>query len=357
MACGTNQCYSTIAETTVTTDMVITTTREGDVVTVTTEVITVQTAKITTGAPEETSVEDGAEDDAIYKYYPSSVKKTSPRSGDSDEDEEDGGLSHGALGGIIAGAVAFLIIVIVGAYIIIRHLNKVVDAVNRNSKQSSSSSRPPQREFKPTDSEVDELSVDPLMMSPRYKKTPSVGISDNVSSTDMTPSSFAGAYQPVSTAGSRHTSMDTSNTTGYFDNMPTTTAAARFSSQSGSSAMYRISVDSQRAHPHQRQYSNASEVSSDGGEPYNPTVPYNSAMMAAELEAKPVMPELPGNPTGLSSPRMGSMARPPNTHQRMRSGTGELSELGVVAEEIHGYYGPTDRVTGHAREDSGEGRH
>ena len=353
MACAINQCYSTSLET-ITSEIVITTTSRGDAVTITTETVTVRTPDAPTELPGGIPGDDSDDSQQVLKYYQPAVAKTQPTE-DPDDGGGDGGLSKGALGGIIAGAVAFLIIVIVGAYIIIRHLNQVVAAVGTNSKQSSSNnSRPPIRDFKPTDSEVDALSVDPLMMSSRYKMAASVGISDNVSSTDMTPSSFAGVYQPASIAGSRHTSMEMGNVTGYFDNVPTTTAAARFSAQSASTGVHRMSADSQGTYTHLRQCSNASEASSDGGDAYRPGVTYNG-MLATELEARSIVPELPGSPSTIGSPRMGGMARPPATHQRMRSGTGELSELGVVDEEIHGYHGPTDRVTGHTRDDSDHG--
>jgi hypothetical protein len=376
MACAINQCYST-EPTTVTAQVVITTTQDGDEVTITTTEVTVSTPETPTSLP--SGDEAGAE---IIKYYPSVVDKVA-QSSVPDDNKDNGGLSTGALVGIVIGAVAFLVLVAVGAFIIIRHLNKVVAVVSDSKGQSdSSNSRSrsrPMRQYKPTDSDIDAFSVDPLMMSPSRANTrtnlaaldrlhgPASPDLHDGSTTDQTPSSFIGMYQPVSTSGSRHTSFDT----GYFD--PLTSKPIRESQQTTSTTTWRVSGES---HPpgytHARQWSNASDASTDGQDTaiaMSGNVPGQS-IVATELEAKPLVPELVGSPP-LGSPLAAqleearrrsasnnstSIGRPPLTHQRKRSTSGhaasssrggnDLPGLGVVSEEIHGYYGPTDRMVG-----------
>lgn len=371
MGCAVNQCYSTESST-ITTTMTVKTTEDGSVRTVTRTTVTVKTPDVPTAFPTLDS-EDGSDDQALLKYFPTAVAKVSPTNSPDDKDDGGGGgLSTGQLGGIIAGAVAFLIIVLVGAYIIIRHLNKVVAAVS-STKQSSSSDnkpRPPMREFKPTDSEIDALSVDPLMASPRpsYPRQASSpdyhfgAGSPDLSLSDQTPTSFGGAYQMVSPGNnSRNTSIDetANNGLGYFDTLRG--RPPRLSQQSGAStalpaAAKRASNDSHGTYQHVRHWSNASEGSTDteaGGQ--------HAQAALMELEGSPYVPELMGSPTvsAVGSPRpeerqrSNSGSRPPVAHQRKRSesrvgreqGAGS-TQLGVVDEEIHGFHGPSDQLMG-----------
>lgn len=362
MGCARNQCYSTEA-TTITTEMAVTATEDGDTRTYTTKTTTVKEPDMPTKLPD---VDVGAEgEQQVLKYFPSSVpKETDMASSDSDDDDDDegggggGGLSKGQLAGIVTGAVAFLILVIVVAFIIIRHLNKVVAAVGTPNKSASSRARPGMKQYKHTDSEVDALSVDPLMLNPRSAHRRQGSAADVASSTDETPSSFAGGYHPVSTANSRHTSWDGAGNIGsYFDGIPARNA--RFSVQSsgaGSTPPNRSSPDPQGgAYTHVRHWSNASDESTEGTNPIPNT-------LLTELEATSVVPELPGSPgtTAMGSPTEDQRRRsnssvsissvmvgpPPGTHQRMRSGTARGNELGIVDEEIHGFHGPQDRMAG-----------
>ena len=315
-----------------------------------------QKPDVPTALPDVDSDDDGEQQ--VLKYFPSSVpKETEMASNDDDDEGGGGGLSKAQLAGIVTGAVAFLILVIVVAFIIIRHLNKVVAAVGKKPQSDSSPNRPGMKKYARTDSEIDSLSVDPLMANPRPAHRRQGSAAEVASSTDETPSSFAGGYGPVSMTNSRHTSWDgNGNIVSYFDGIPGRNA--RFSVQSsGAPSPPRpgASPDPQGTYAHVRNWSNASDESNEGGH----SIPNT---LLAELDAKSVIPELPGSPstTAVGSPTddqrrrsSGSasissvMARPPPvTHQRMRSGTARGNELGIVDEEIHGFHGPQDRMVG-----------
>ncbi|KAK7421568.1 hypothetical protein QQZ08_009913 [Neonectria magnoliae] len=354
-----NQCYST-KPVTVTTTMVITTTEDGSRTTYRTTAVTVKT-------PDEPTAVIDANDDGdqyVLKYFPSSIPKESPSSSADGDEGRSGGLSTGALAGIIAGSVAFLIVVLVAAFIIIRHLNKVVAAVSTPKRSDASKSRPSMKEFKPTDSEIDAFSVDPLMVPPRpsapgpesSNPSPYNLASPDYSSNDPTPNGGATGYQPVSTSAgnSRHTSFDaTVPSDDYFN---ANLGNARFSHQSAISAptvANRRSIDSHGMYAHVRNYSNASD-NSDG----NGTPGWNQAA-AMELEAQPYVPELPHSPSSVAFPREerrrssgGSTAsgtpRPPLATQRQRNRSDSFGQpgLGVVDEEIYGFYGPPNYLVG-----------
>ncbi|KAF4983985.1 hypothetical protein FZEAL_739 [Fusarium zealandicum] len=364
MACGVNQCYST-EPVTVTTTMVITTTEDGARTTYRTTTITVETPTEPSAFP---TVDSGDDDgvQAVFKYFPSAIPKVSPTSTASDDGNGKGGLSTGALAGIVAGSLAFLVIVLVAAFIIIRHLNKVVAAVSSSKvsdKSNKSNTRPPAKDFKTADSEVDQLSANPLIVparpvnpGPDSAATSPFGLaSGDLSSNDPTPG--ADGYHAVSgSAGtSRHASFDALGTSDdYFNVAPT--GQPRFSQMSRftGSTVNRSSTDSHGAYTHVRHWSNASE-GSDGtsGVIQSPT---------AELEATPLVPELPSSPSSVAFPReerrrsSGSVAsvatRPPMANQRLGSGqrvrsdSASQSALSIVSEEIHGFHGPRDHLVG-----------
>lgn len=363
MGCAVNQCYSTEAKT-ITTTRIITTTKNGNPTTYETIATTVKIPEAPTVLPTGGSSDDsGNNDQFVFKYFPSAVPKVSPTSAAEDDDGGGSGLSTGALAGIIAGAVAFLIIVLLAAFIIIRHLNKVVATVSSSLQSNSTKSRPPMREFKPTDSEVDVFSVDPLMASPR----PTVPRQDSAvdsqlgmgsptySSGDPTPSGLAaGAYQsmPESASNSRHTSFDVMSGISYFDGSGQPPRANQQSGIISTAAMNRMSNDSRGAYAHVRHWSNASE-GSEGREVGG----WNST--PKELEAKIYMPELPHSSSTVASPHEeqgrtsasvsspGAMARPPLVHQRKRSDQqGRSDALGILTEEMHGFHGPSNHLVG-----------
>lgn len=371
MACGVNQCYSS-DPVTVTSTMVITTTIGGERTTYKTTAIEVETPTAPTALPTVNAGDNN--DQAVLKYFPSTIPKESPiSSSDKDNNNDDkGGLSTGALAGIIAGSVAFLIIVLVAAFIIIRHLNKVVAAVGTSkvseSHGSNTQSRPT-REFKTADSEVDELSADPLihpsLIPPRPRNpgpdsaaTSPFGLaSTDHSSNEPTPG--VNGYHAVSTSPntSRHASFDAiGNRDDYFtavagNDQQRMSQVSRFTG----STRNRTSTDSHGTYTHVRNYSNASE-GSDG----TPGVMVGS-QPTAELEATPYVPELPSSPSSVVFPRderrrsSGSVAsipsRPPVTQRnsagpRIRSDSLGQSHLSSVTEEMHGFYGPSEHLVG-----------
>ncbi|KPM43406.1 hypothetical protein AK830_g3150 [Neonectria ditissima] len=340
--------------------MVITTTEDGSRT-------TYKTTGVTVKKPDEPTAVIDANDDSdqyVLKYFPSSIPKVSPSSSAEENGGGNGGLSTGALAGIIAGSIAFLIIVLVAAYIIIRHLNKVVAAVSTPKRSDASKSRPSMKEFKPTDSEIDAFSVDPLMVPPRpsapgpesSNPSPYNLASPDYSSNDPTPSGGGTGYQPVSTSAgnSRQTSFDA--TTSNDDYFNVSLGNARFSQQSAVSAptvANRRSIDSHGTYTHIRNYSNASDGSDGNGTPG-----WNQAAVM-ELEAQPYVPELPHSPSSVAFPReerrrssggstVSGTPRPPLAVQRQRNRSESFGQpgLGVVDEEIYGFYGPANYLVG-----------
>ncbi|KAF7558460.1 hypothetical protein G7046_g5700 [Stylonectria norvegica] len=337
--------------------MTITTTQDGSRTTYTTTAATVKTPDAPTSLPSVDAGDGG--DQAILKYFPSAVPKVTPTSSaSSDSNGHGGGLSKGALAGIIAGAVAFLIIVLVTAFIIIRHLNKIVAAVSNSKESDSSRARPQMKEFKPTDSEVDALSVDPLIVSPRpaHPRTNSTvtspfGLgSPEYSSNEPTPSGASRGYERVSGSGME----SPRNQDDYFNS--SLGIPHRFSQYSTTTVptTNRMSQDSHGS------YSQV-PVASGSSDEYGPASGWNHTPLG-ELEANPYVPELsnpsstagtPGDErrrsTGSSS--VGT-TRPRMTHQRKRSdqrgrseSTGQPS-LGILSEEMHGFHGPSDHLIG-----------
>lgn len=379
MACGKNRCYSTEAST-ITSIIDVTTTRSGEETVVkSTSTITRSPARPTTDATVDIMDED---DQAVFKYFPSATAKVSPTViPDDDDDDEDGGGSGGGLtqaqlGGIVAGAVVFLILILVAAFFIIRRLNTAVAVLSNSdgSKQSDAlKSRPVMRQVRPTDSEIDALSVDPLMMSPQpsYVRHDSTDphtqfgqSSPDPSSTNPTPSSFAGGYQQVTPGNSsRHTSIDAAgNVVSYFD--PALNRNGRNSQGSGTTVPnYRVSADSQQTatYQHLRSWSNGSDPPDDVAATAN-----GNGVVVTELESRPYVAELVGSTTTASpleerrrssgsGTGMTTTSRPPLSSQRRRSDARSITRadgapspnmLGVVSEEIHGFHGPTDRMAG-----------
>ncbi|KAG8675765.1 hypothetical protein FPOAC1_001758 [Fusarium poae] len=351
--------------------MMITTTIQGERTTYRTTAIQVETPTVPTALP---TVDAGDNNDqAVLKYFPSTIPKESPISSSDKDNDDKGGLSTGALAGIIAGSVAFLIIVLVTAFIIIRHLNKVVAAVSTSKtsdRSGASGTRPrPTREFKSADSEADELSANPLihpsLIPPRPRNpgpdsaatSPFGPASTDYSSNEPTPG--VNGYHAISTSAntSRHPSFDAmGNRDDYFTSVAAgdqqrVSQISRFTH----STRNRASADSQGTYTHVRNYSNASE-GSDG----TPGVMAGS-QPTAELEATPYIPELPSSPSSVVFPRderrrsSGSIpstqSRPPVTQRsssgpRIRSDSLGQSNLTSVTEEMHGFYGPSEHLVG-----------
>jgi hypothetical protein len=369
LACGVNQCYPS-DPVTVTSTMMITTTIQGERTTYRTTAVEVETPTVPTALP---TVDAGENNDqAVLKYFPSTIPKESPISSSDKDNDDKGGLSTGALAGIVAGSVAFLIIVLVAAFIIIRHLNKVVAAVSTSKvsdRSHGSNTQRPTREFKTADSEVDELSTNPLihpsLIPPRPRNpgpdsaatSPFGPASADQSSNEPTPG--ANGYHAISTSAntSRHPSFDAmGNRDDYFTGVAAgdqqrISQISRFTH----STRNRSSTDSHGTYTHVRNYSNASE-GSDG----TPGVMAGS-QPTAELEATPYIPELPSSPSSVAFPRderrrsSGSIpstqSRPPvaqrnSSGPRIRSDSLGQSHLTSVTEEMHGFYGPSEHLVG-----------
>ncbi|KAI6781597.1 uncharacterized protein J7T54_005308 [Emericellopsis cladophorae] len=384
MGCAVNQCYS-IESSTVTEAVTVTTTEDGERRVFTTRQTTVETPAAPTRLPE---VDAGDDDEQfILKVFPSVIAKQTAAPQEDDDDNSSGGLTQGQLAGIVTGAVVFLIVVIVVAFIIIRHLNKVVAAV-ASSGSHPSNPRPVMKQFRPTDSEIDALSVDPLILSPRVAAVAKNAATttwspDALSSTDPTPSSFNGAYVPVSTSQSRHTSFDSQgNVSSYFDAIPGRNS--RFSTQTWNpqqsadtkaplSSGNTASGDSSGTYMHVRHWSHASEEEEDVSDARNvcaaagtlgvPAAPAPPSLLT-ELEAKSVVPELVGSPTGEYRRRSsgsnvsisGMLSRHSSSnHQRLRSESTAVTTatggLDVVDEETNS---PTNIARQQQQEQTGQ---
>ncbi|KAL2755322.1 hypothetical protein ACRALDRAFT_1082399 [Sodiomyces alcalophilus JCM 7366] len=417
MGCASNACYST-EPSTYTIARTFTTTDSADGETITTETeTTVSTPSPPTATP--TAVDDDAE--VVIKFYPSSVSKVEPEVVESNRDDDSdqdggGGLATGQIVGIVVGAVALLIIVLVAAFIIMRRLNKVVKAVE--SKQGTTrdsngtKTQSAYRSEKPTISELDDRSVDPLMMMmaapprPCHRRADSDSEGIVIGSPPQptpSPSAHGGGYQAVSTGmpdHDHHMGYDSTypgnNGLGYFDVVPG--RAHRTSQQSNgppwpsSIANNRQSIDSHSTHSqgyaqgygHVRQLSDGSDYSnSEMGSPW-PRTPQ-------ELDGidSSIMPELPADGTvppdeaHLRSATSGvsGVSRPPPSartqHIRRQSNEGRgrtdsaaaaQATLSVVTEHSeaigHGHYGSPDNVAGQtgagllesSREPSQDGR-
>lgn len=329
MGCAVNQCYSTEAVT-VTNTLTLTTTEFDGTRTYRSTAVTVQTPTEPTALPTVNGGSNG--DQAVLKYFPSSVPKVSPSS-EPESGGGGGGMSTGMLAGIIAGCVAFLVIVVVVAYITIRHLNKVVAAVS--SKESDhSQQRPPARDYKLADSEADTISANPLMVQrPSHPAPPSTAASPYSPETSSNgPTPGGQGYHSVSNSvgDSRQTSFEiTSPREDYF-----TTHPERFSqvSRFTQSTRNRASADSQGVYTHLR-HPSATSDSSDGGTP-------------AELEAAPWTSELPNSPSSVVYPRDDRRGSYSRQHQRARSDSLGQNGLSSVSEEMHGFHGPRDHLVG-----------
>jgi hypothetical protein len=153
MGCGYNQCYSTAVETYTLVDK-ITTTSAGHSTTITSTSV----GETTPAAP---SAATQAPDNVIPKFAPTAIAKESAGSTST-----SGGLTTPQLDGIIAGAVGILVIILIIAFIILRRLHKVNKAVEA-SRSSSSGHRSGRSRPRPAAApEMDNISVDPLMITP-----------------------------------------------------------------------------------------------------------------------------------------------------------------------------------------------
>ena len=205
MGCGINNCYSTEIVTLSLTETVVTTEGNSAQTLLNTVVTTVMPDAPTAGfASKQTGVLP--KETAPVELEISKTKATRPSSG--------GGLTKSQLGGIIGGAVIFLAIILIIAFIIIKRLESMKRLVEESSRKSSTArSRQSYSVQKPslTSEEIDAMSIDPLIMNPsevsrssiRHPSHPSAVPSDGIHSSHheveaSSPPVFSSPFSPRS---------------------------------------------------------------------------------------------------------------------------------------------------------------
>ncbi|KAK3684239.1 hypothetical protein B0T22DRAFT_347361, partial [Podospora appendiculata] len=375
MGCASNACYSTAAVTSILTQTV-TTTSNGVTVTTTRTALTVGAPTPPTGIPSE-------DPNIAPKYVPTTVPK---RPATSSAANDDTGLTRAQLGGIVAGAVALLLAVITAAILIIRRLKQVEETMESKKGSSSGPTKTQSnaqmeyygRQLHISPSDMDNVSIDPLMATPNTTNnnsgvaTPQLGGMGDATRGRSNSDNFSHvpnghAHDTSADMNVRQASMDSSGP-GYFD-IPARVQNVPGARQPMSAAGMRSSTDShstqgqygQYAYTHYRQQSDASELSAHGSDSGGGMV---SPQFVPELDSAEAYVELPGAEQNGSRSRSSSVAgaspRASFGHSRRRSdgangprtdgpaaGSG-FGPLGVVNEsaEIHGYYGPSDQQAG-----------
>lgn len=158
MGCALNGCWTTSATTFTLTETFTTKDTGSNAVTVTTSVLTAATPS----APTATAT---AGPDLIPKVSsaPTAIAKTAASGGPSNT-----GLSKAAVGGIIGGAVVFLLVIVLIAFLILQKLKAIETASNARSRTHSSSKQSGPRSGRSGPGEnpdLDAMSIDPLMMA------------------------------------------------------------------------------------------------------------------------------------------------------------------------------------------------
>jgi hypothetical protein len=342
MACGMSACYNTSPSTSV---MVVATTRDGSATTITSTSVFTPTAEPSDAA---TGV--------VAKLFPSTYSKQAATEGDSSPGGGgSSGLSKGAIGGIVGGAAAVLVIFLAVACFLVKRLNKTKRAVESHRETTSGSGTRQTAEKKsetqvsvvrmqPTPSEVDAMDCDPLMVpsssiaSPqgRYQNAQPVnGRSRSGSDTLSQPSGYSD-----STAGPRWNTPSAdgggdSNSREYFSIPPGAQLAGRRASEA--SSQYRQYSYHRFVHGgrHGRNHSDASELSagsdSEIGSQHGRGSPHMGAAAAAELSNEGgFVPELPGSDTETeSNGPHGANGRRPG--QPRRRSTGVVSPMSTTS--------------------------
>ncbi|KAK3946459.1 hypothetical protein QBC46DRAFT_6014 [Diplogelasinospora grovesii] len=396
MGCAINACYST-APVTSTVVQTITTTSGGSAITTTQTAVTIATPTAPAGLPT-------TDPNVAPKFIPSSVPKISATTTPSNN---SGGLTTPELAGIISAVVILIIFVALMVYFL-RRLNRVAKAMESSKKGSSSGPRTKSQsqaemahyggQLHISPSDMDNMSIDPLMVTPNTNNTSSVGTPQPgaVAVAGRRGRSDSDNFSPLGgSSGDHHlrqASLDSSGP-GYFDlpprvhNMPGSRPAPM------SAAVIRSSTDSRSTQggqfsqyayqQHWRSQSNSSELSAGSSEGGG----VGSPLIVPELDASGAFVELPGSsddrigdgngsrsrassvaqassyavPTATASPRtsFGHARRRSDSNTttgRNNEGSppppataGVFSPLDVVnesSEVIHGYYGPRDRQAG-----------
>lgn len=303
MGCAVDSCYSLTPATTTVTYI---TTEDGTALTIT-------TTSITTSTP--TTISTASGDGAVAKFFPSTVSKTEATASagsTSDGNGSSGGLSKGAIGGIVAAAAVILVAVLVAAFFVIKRLKHTEQVVQTHGETTSGTRTRQTNEKKsevnvrvvPTPSEVDAMDYDPLMMNssvaspqrpghqPRTSQNRARGGSDTASQ----PSLWSGQSATRWNTPSVNSDADDNSRTTYFELPP-----RAYQHPDGRPTM-RQSVNSNDsaygyhnyAYAHGRNASNASELSTGSDENVSQHG-IGSPFLPIELgvDGGP-MPELPG---------------------------------------------------------------
>ncbi|KAI1328511.1 hypothetical protein F5Y16DRAFT_368591 [Xylariaceae sp. FL0255] len=345
---------------------------------------TITTTTVITNEPPTSSGSAGAS--VIQQLIPSTVAKMPAVEATTGSGSGvHGGLSSGALGGIIAAVIVVLVAIVTAAAFIIlrlRRTEKNVKEAAESRNQSSNSGGGGNGTSRdgdgggrgahkagfgqPSVSEVDASDIDPLAIlpimrpspEPRSRSTSATAADRSLTETPNFMSSNSGTstppmwgtpfYVPSSDASDgRQSSLDNhAQPDSYFTTTAANTAAANRMSAA------QVSVDSGQVGPysHSRQPSDTSELEAPHGK--------------SELEPNVVSPDGRGSS---EHRRSGSITQPSKVHTHVRrnsdlsspaagnrgrgdSGAGTVSPqpLKTVNEvyELHGYYGPVHELSG-----------
>jgi hypothetical protein len=158
LGCGVENCYSTGVSSFTLTQIITTTDAQSREKIFTTTI----TSETTPYVPAETTSR-GLAAGVVPKVssVPSAIPKTEPTP------KASGGLTSAQLGGIIGGAVGLLLVLLVATFIILRRLNKAIKASTGTKTQTQASNDNAGVKYhRPSPSDIDAMSVDPLMVSP-----------------------------------------------------------------------------------------------------------------------------------------------------------------------------------------------
>ncbi|SPO03547.1 uncharacterized protein DNG_06230 [Cephalotrichum gorgonifer] len=318
LACGKDRCFATDPVTNVFTRTTTTTGADGPE-TVTTTVTTVSTP----GASEtgETTV-----DSQFYKFYPTAVDKVQPIiTEDDDNGDGKGGLTKGQLGGVVAGAIILLIIVVIAAWLIIRRLNRVAKAVEEQKPDGPDDRR--------------ETLEYPQKGTPESESLRTSAASRSRHRSGTTDSDY-------SEGGPSLFGLSTPSTFGAW--------SRRHSNRSSASSSAGRTISSwTRSNSHRSVNGRSPGIDGAG-------TPVSSLSEPAELEAKNTPAELSGDPAPITpiTPELSGEGVPAGKKARA-AGEGQghghkrsistAPQLDVVSEdegEMHGYYGPLDKMVG-----------
>ncbi|KAI5860365.1 hypothetical protein GGS23DRAFT_234388 [Durotheca rogersii] len=327
MACGMRSCYHTDPTTQVVSARVTTTNSDGDQITVITSI----TSVFTEGPnPSDSSAAPAG----VPKVVATTIAKLPAIETGELSGGGDGGLTPGQLGGIISGVVVLLIVVIVAAVLIIRRLKQTelaAQAAVESRHESSSGQQPSQKSAfgQTTISEIDGTDVDSIARTGHYRARSES--SNGTQSRSETPN-FYGPNGPSTPPPAWPLYASELPPSHGFD--------GRQSSQDSYPFAQRTSVDSDRTRTHGRKWSigNASEVSgsADGNHGRSELDSNADSAEAARRRSGSIGGWSKGHARWTSDASSASRTR----------GEGPPPPLGTVNEvsEIHGYYGPSNRI-------------